>query len=117
MAHRGMLRVVLAFAALLASLSMVVWRQSQALDVLGEVEALRRARAMAESEKSLLGARIQHLESRARIMEVAGSRWGMRVPASGEVFVLRVRPDVRAPRLMEALRVATAGAMEREGSD
>ncbi len=108
MRHEGTLRIALAFAALLGSLSMVVWRQSRALSLLRELDALRSERAVMESERSLLNERIQHLESRARIVEVAGERWGMRVPGAGEVWVLKVRPDGPAAPLLAPLRVASA---------
>ena len=84
----GAIRVALAFAALLASLSMVVWRQSRAHEVLRDVDALRSARAVAEAERSGLMTRVQTLESRARIKTLAEARWGMRVPASGELVTL-----------------------------
>jgi cell division protein FtsL len=84
----GAIRVALAFAALLASLSLVVYRQSRALEVLRELDGLRSARAVAESERALLSAEAQELESRARIKRVAEARWGMRVPASGELVTL-----------------------------
>lgn len=110
MRHEGTLRVALAFAALLGSLSMVIWRQSVALDMLRELDALRTERAVMESERSRLNERIQHLESRARIMEEAAVRWGMRVPASGEAVVLRLRPEPPAVPETGALRIAAADA-------
>jgi cell division protein FtsL len=114
MRHEGTLRVALAFAALLGSLSLVVWRQSRALTMLRELDSLRSERAVLESERSRLSERIQHLESRARIMDVAGERWGMRVPASGEVWILKVRPDTPVPGAVRPLRVAAANvARER----
>jgi cell division protein FtsL len=88
MRSTGAIRVALAFAALLASLSMVVWRQSRAHEVLRDVDALRSARAVAEAERSALMTRVQTLESRARIKALAESRWDMRVPASGELVTL-----------------------------
>jgi len=108
MRHEGTLRVALAFAALLGSLSMVVWRQSRALSMLRDLDALRSARAVMESERSRLSERIQHLESRARIVEVAAERWGMRVPGAGEVWVLRLRPEPPLARPVVPLRVAAA---------
>jgi cell division protein FtsL len=108
MRHEGTLRIALAFAALLGSLSMVVWRQSRALSMLRELDALRSERAVMESDRSRLTERIQHLESRARIMEVAGERWGMRVPGAGEVWVLKVWPEGPAARPLPPLRVASA---------
>lgn len=88
----GTLRLALAFAAFLGSLSMVIWRQSQALDVLRELDGTRVARAAVESERSHQVEQIQQLESRARITEYAGGRWGMRVPSTDEEFVIMLRP-------------------------
>jgi cell division protein FtsL len=109
MRHEGTLRVALAFAALLGSLSMVVWRQSRALSMLRELDTLRSERAMMESERSRLSERIQHLESRTRVLEVAAERWGMRVPEAGEVWILRLHPDTTVVRPTAPLRVATVG--------
>lgn len=113
MRYRGTLRVALAFAAFLGSLSLVIWRQSQALEMLRELDALRSRRAVMESERSRLNERIQHLESRARILEEAGDRWGMRVPAASEAVVLRLRPDAPPPVVRGSLRIAAANAGER----
>src|SRR5690606_12599160 len=88
MRGNGAIRLALAFAALLGSLSLVVWRQSRAHEVLQEVDRLRSERALAEAERSALMSRIQVLESRARIKALAEERWGMRVPASGELVTL-----------------------------
>lgn len=88
MRSTGAIRLALAFAALLASLSLVVWRQSRAHEILRDVDALRSARALAEAERSALMTKIQTLESRARIKALAEGRWGMRVPASGELVML-----------------------------
>jgi cell division protein FtsL len=100
----GAVRVALAFAALLASLSLVVYRQSRALEVLRELDALRSARAVAESERAVLSAEVQELESRARIKAVAEARWGMRVPVSGELVTLLAPTDVVGERVAAGVR-------------
>jgi cell division protein FtsL len=84
----GTIRVALAFATLLASLSLVVWRQSRALETLRELDAVRAERAVLEAERSALTRRIQHLESRGRLVAVAGERFGMRVPSGAEIVIL-----------------------------
>jgi cell division protein FtsL len=89
----GTLRVALAFAAFLGSLSLVIWRQSRALEVLRELDGARVERAAVESDKSRNVEEIQVLESRGRIAGVAGTQWGMRVPSSDEEFVIMLRPD------------------------
>jgi cell division protein FtsL len=100
----GAVRVALAFAALLASLSLVVYRQSRALEVLRELDALRSARAVAESERAVLSAEVQELESRARIKAVAEARWGMRVPVSGELVTLLAPTGVVGERVAAGVR-------------
>lgn len=89
---QGTLRVALAFAALLGSLSLVIWRQSRALEALEALDEARVSRAGVESDKSRQVEQIQYLESRGRITDVAGSRWGMRVPSTDEEFVIMLRP-------------------------
>ncbi len=92
MEHRGFLRVVLAFAALLASLALVIHRQSDAYRELRALASARTERALLESDRSRLTARIQLLESRPRVAELTAAWWNMRVPASGEEFVILLRP-------------------------
>lgn len=93
----GTLRVALAFAAFLGSLSLVIWRQSRAFEGLRKLDAARVARAAVESERSGQVERIQYLESRSRIADVVSDRWGMRVPSSDEEFVIMLRPGARRP--------------------
>ena len=119
MRNAGTLRVALAFVAFLSSLSLVIWRQSRAYELLGELDATRSRRAATESEKSGLITRIQHLESRSRVTQVAGSLWGMRVPEPNEQFVILVKPDLEergdspGPRMVRAGIVAgVAGVAE-----
>jgi cell division protein FtsL len=112
MRHQGTLRLALTFAAFLGSLSMVIWRQSRALDVLRDLDAARTGRASVESEKSMLTGRIQQLESRSRIMAVAESWWGMRVPTSDEEFVIMIRPDGTEAPERARLRLAKAGVFD-----
>jgi hypothetical protein len=88
----GTLRLALAFAAFLGSLSMVIWRQSRALEVLRDLDGARVARAGVESDKSRQVEMIQRLESLARITSHADRAWGMRVPSSDEEFVIMLRP-------------------------
>jgi cell division protein FtsL len=95
---RGTLRIALAFAALLASLSLVVRRQSTAYALLETLDSERTKRAITESERSRLITSIQRLESRSRIAAVTGRWWGMRAPQSDEEFVIMLRPGQRAGR-------------------
>ncbi|HEX7049162.1 MAG TPA: hypothetical protein VF188_03035 [Longimicrobiales bacterium] len=84
----GVIRMALALAALLGSLSLVVWRQSRALEKLRALEEVRDARAILEAERSELVDRIRRLESRGRVVAVAGERLGMHVPSGSEMVIL-----------------------------
>jgi hypothetical protein len=88
MAAQGTIRLALAFALLLASLTLVVWRQGRAQAALRELDATRADRALAESRRAELMARLQHLESRARIVDYAEGRLGMQVPSVTDIVVL-----------------------------
>lgn len=87
---RGVIRLALAFAVLLASLSLVIWRQSRALEVLRALDGVRRERAVAEAERAEVLQRIRELESRSRVVSAAGARLGMRVPTGSELVILRL---------------------------
>ncbi|MEJ2186131.1 MAG: hypothetical protein P8Z36_09360, partial [Gemmatimonadota bacterium] len=85
---RGVIRLALLFAAFLGSLSLVVWRQSQALDLLRSIDSLRRERAVEEAKRTELVRKVDVLESRSRIVRLAAERFGMRVPAGDEIVLL-----------------------------
>ena len=95
--HTGTIRLALCFAALLAALTMVIWRQSLALATLRELDSLRDARALAEAERSDLVRRIEQLESRAAVVSAAQTRLGMRVPSANEIVILPL--NANAPTL------------------
>lgn len=86
---RGVHRAALAMAALLASLSMVAWRQGRAFEVQQELEDVRSEVSMARSEKVQLNRDIRVLSSRERIVQVARARLGLR-PPTGQVRVIQV---------------------------
>ena len=90
MRNRGTLRVALACAAFLGSLSMVVWRQSRAMEVLRALDVARNEHAMLESSRATLIREIQLLESRSRIVTTAGSRYGLHVPSGSEIVILQL---------------------------
>lgn len=85
---RGVHRAALAMAALLASLSVVAWRQGRAFEVQRELEALRGEVSMARSEQVQLNRDIRVLSSRERVVQAA-RRLGLRPPA-GQVRVIQV---------------------------
>lgn len=93
---RGILRLALAFAALLGSLALVIWRQSQALEVLRVFDAARRERAVVEARRVDLARRIGRLESRGRVVADAREKLGMHVPVGSEIVILPVGAPVTA---------------------
>ena len=82
---------------LLASLSLVTWRQTRGLALEREVRELETARAIKEAERVELARRIEQLRSRSRIVRVARERLGMHLPEDHEIVFLPVgdapRPD------------------------
>jgi cell division protein FtsL len=104
------IRTALLFAFLLGSLTLVVWRQSRALAVLREMEAVRHERVLEEARRSALHRRVEQLESRARVSEVARDRFGMRLPSGEEIVILPLRDPVPP-----ALAVGGSGPGAGEG--
>jgi cell division protein FtsL len=104
--HSGTIRLALAFAALFAALTMVIYRQSRALEVLRAADELRGARVVAEAERAELMRRIQTLESRSRVVADARDRLGMHVPSANEIVILPLtRPAaVVQPQTVAGLR-------------
>jgi len=80
--------VALAVAAFLASLSLVAWRQRQALDTLGHLQELRQECALEVANQEELEGRIRHLESRGWVVEEAVTRLGMRQAVSSDIVLL-----------------------------
>lgn len=116
MQAKGTLRIALAFAALLVSLSLVVRRQSTAFALLETLDEARTNRAMIESERSRLTTEIQRLESRVRIADIAGRWWQMRAPQSDEEFVIMLRPEDRTVEgTRNAVTVARASVLQLDG--
>jgi cell division protein FtsL len=86
--HSGTIRLALAFAALLGALTMVIYRQSRALEMLRAADDMRSSRVIAEAERAELARRIQTLQSRARVVTEARTRLGMHVPSANEIVIL-----------------------------
>jgi hypothetical protein len=80
--------VALAVAALLASLSLVSWRQRQALLTLDRVDSLRNECALEAATLEELEARLLHLESFGRVSREAERRLGMRKAGASEIIIL-----------------------------
>jgi hypothetical protein len=80
--------VALAAAALLASLSLVAWRQARALEALERLDGIQGELGLGEAEQADLLARIRVLESRGRVVPEAREELGMRMPDAGEIVIL-----------------------------
>jgi cell division protein FtsL len=85
----GAIRMGIACALLFGALSMVVWRQSRALEELRALDVARAERALLQAERSELQREIQRLESRAHVVATAGRRLGLRIPAATEIVFLQ----------------------------
>ena len=90
MRNQGTLRIALACATLLGSMSLVVWRQGRALETLRALDEARRTHALLESSRASLLREIEELESRSRIVTVAGERLGLHVPSGAEIVILQL---------------------------
>ena len=84
----GTSMVALATAALLASLSLVTWRQARAMESLEQVDGIRRELSLGESERADLLSLVRVLESRGRVVPEAREELGMRMPDASEIVIL-----------------------------
>lgn len=80
--------VALATATLLASLSLVAWRQARAMEALESLEEVRMGWTLGLAELEELESRIRVLESRGRVVPEARARLGMRMPEASEIVIL-----------------------------
>ena len=81
-------RVAIALGALLASLSVVTWRQMRALETLEELHDLGQEIEVVLAVRKDLRGEIQYLESRGRVVPEARERLGMHNPAADEIVYL-----------------------------
>lgn len=100
--HSGTIRLALAFAALLGALTLVIYRQSRALENLRYVEGMRADRVLAEAQRAELSRRIQTLESRAHVVTAARDRLGMHVPSASEIVILPLNGATKATNTTSA---------------
>ncbi len=84
----SLLRVMFAAALLVGALALVTWRQSRALEVLEQLDRVRRETIVAEAEREELARTIEGLESRVRVVPTARERLGMHLPAASEQVFL-----------------------------
>ena len=101
--HTGTIRLALCFAALLGALTLVIWRQSIALETLRALDKLRDDRALSEAERSDLLRKIEQLESRNYVVTAARARLGMHVPLADEIVILPLQRELMSmPRPLAA---------------
>lgn len=106
MRNKGTLRIALACAAVLGSLSGVVYRQGRAMETLRELDKARNEHVMLESSRATVTRQIQQLESRSRIVATAGEKLGLHVPSGNEIVILQL--PSKADRVRPAAHVAIA---------
>ncbi|MBW3555111.1 MAG: hypothetical protein KY466_16510 [Gemmatimonadetes bacterium] len=103
------IRAVLLLTGLLASLTLVVWRQSTALEMLRGLDAVRQERIVEEARRASLSRRVEELESRARVSVAARERLGMRVPSGAELVILPMAEPTVATFAAVPTRVTGGG--------
>ncbi|MFW6201437.1 MAG: hypothetical protein ACOC8B_02595 [Gemmatimonadota bacterium] len=112
---RGVLRLAFVYAILLASLTLVVHRQSRALDALRSLDELRRERAVLAATRAELVRELERLESRRHVVGVARRELDMHIPATDEI-VLLPWPAVESEAAAAGGRAAVAdGRVEEAG--
>jgi len=84
----SLFRVMFAATLLVGALALVTWRQSRALEVLEQLDRVRRETIVAEGEREELARAIEGLESRVRVVPTARERLGMHLPAASEQVFL-----------------------------
>lgn len=107
MRNQGTLRIALAAAALLASLSGVIYRQGRALEVLRALDAARNEHVLLESQRASLLRNIEQLESRQRIVATASEQLGLHIPSGSEIVILQLPSQTESTKHPDA-RVALA---------
>ncbi len=88
--RRGVLRRGLFILAVAASLSSVVWRQTEGVARQRELSRIENETSIAEAERVEWANRIQALQTRARITRVAQQRLGLHVARDDEVILLPI---------------------------
>lgn len=81
-------RVALALAVFLGSLTVVAWRQGQALTAIEAISELRSEISLASAEQAEVKQRIQRMQSRAWVTQQAAERLGMTVPDASAQRIL-----------------------------
>jgi cell division protein FtsL len=74
-----------------AALLIVTWRQTRGLEMERELADTLALHALVETRRVELSRRSEELRSRARVIRVAGERFGMHLPVGEEIVFLPVR--------------------------
>ena len=85
-------RGAVTLTVLLASLGLVTWRQSRALETLAQWDDLRQSTSVARAQVVELERDIEVLTSRARVVPEARTRLGMHTPDGSELVILLAEP-------------------------
>lgn len=80
-------RAIFALAILLASLTVVAWRQSTTRETMAELDAVESELSLTADEREKLARELTRLESRLWIGAEAAARLGMRPPSEQEVVL------------------------------
>lgn len=88
MRQGGVLRATLVFAVLLVALAQVIHRQSRALELMRELDRTRNEKALVEVDRAELVRRAQRLQARGYVIDAAGERLGLAVPAPAQIVIL-----------------------------
>ncbi|HIF38556.1 MAG TPA: hypothetical protein EYQ69_04965 [Gemmatimonadetes bacterium] len=80
--------LVISFFGLAVSMVLTTWRQSRTLELLQDRDQVERDVASSLSERDDLRRKIQHLEGRSRISQVAEESLGMHKPEASEMVIL-----------------------------
>jgi len=81
-------RIAFALAVFLGSLTVVAWRQGQALTVMSDVDRLHGELSLARAENDAVRRSIERLEGLSSVKERAGERLGMRIPDASEQRII-----------------------------
>jgi len=84
----NLIRTAVAVVSLLGALGLVTWRQSRALEAMGELDDARRLVSVNEAERVDLDRTIQVMESRAQVVPRARDELGMHTPDGTELVIL-----------------------------
>lgn len=80
-------RAIFALAILLASLTVVAWRQSTTRETMEQLDTVERELALVADEREELARELTGLEGRPWIGAEAARRLGMRPPSEKEVVI------------------------------